>query len=165
MSEGANTEALVAPPPSPPGELPAALVRFLVGGQTCVVATLDDEGRPQTTLMTWVVARNSLTLALAADPRGRALQNLRARPAVAIEVLGDDLCFGLRGRAVVEKEALESTPFPCALVAVHIEEWRDHSVKGVRFVGPRYRFDAGKEHRSEAERAVFDELRGPRPTI
>jgi hypothetical protein len=165
MSDAGKTEALVAPPQQPPGEMPAELVRFLVGGQPCVVATIDDDGRPQTTLMSWIVARHSLTLALAVDPRGRALQNLRSRPAVAIEVLGDDLCFGLRGRAVVEKETLDSTPFPCALVAVHVEECRDHGVKGVRFVGPRYRFEAGKEHRAEAERAVFDELRGPAPTV
>ena len=84
---------------------------------------------------------------------------------MALEVLGDDLCFGLRGIAVVEKERLDSAPFPSAVVAVRIEECRDHAAAGVKFFGPRYHFHAGKEHRSEVEKKVFAELKGPAPTI
>jgi hypothetical protein len=145
--------------------MPPHLVRFLLGGQTCVVATVDPQSRPMTSLMTWVVARNPHTLAIAIDTRGRALANLRANGQVAIEVLGDDLCYGLRGVAVIEKERMDSAPFPCALVAVRIEDCRDHGAAGVRFVGPRYHFHQGKEHRSGVEQAVFSELKGAPPTI
>ena len=145
--------------------MPPRLVQYLLGGQTCVIATVDEDGLPNTTLMTWVVARNSQTLAIAVDHRSRAMRNLRANGRMAIEVLGDDLCYGLRGTAVVEKEALASTPFACALVAVKIEEVRDHGAAGVRFVGPSYSFHEGKEHRRSTEQAVFAELKGPTPTI
>ncbi|HEX9605334.1 MAG TPA: pyridoxamine 5'-phosphate oxidase family protein [Myxococcales bacterium] len=146
-------------------EMPPHLVQFLLGGQTCVVAAVDQKARPMTTLMTWVVARNPQTLTMAVDTRGKALRNIRANPHVAVEVLGNDLCYGLRGRAVIEKERMESAPFPCALVAVRIEECRDHGAAGVKFVGPSYSYHAGKEHRSDVEKAVFDELKGPPPTI
>jgi pyridoxamine 5'-phosphate oxidase-like protein len=152
-------------PDASPAEMPPHLVQFLLGGQTCVVATVDEQGLPATTLMTWVVIRNPQTLALAADTRSRAFHNLRLNGKVAVEVLGDDLCFGLRGTAVVEKETLESAPFPCALVAVKIEDVRDHGAAGVRFVGPRYSFHPGKEHRKGVEEAIFAELKGPTPTI
>jgi hypothetical protein len=165
MSQSDPKSALTAPAAPPPGEMPSELVQFLSGGQSCVVATVDDEGRPVTTLMTWVVARNPMTLTIAIDQRGRALRNLLKRPQVAIEVLGDDLCFGVRGRAVVEKEAMASAPFPSALVAVHVEECRNHGAPGVRFIGPRYQFEPGKEHRAGVEQAVFAELKGPPPTI
>jgi hypothetical protein len=66
---------------------------------------------------------------------------------------------------VVEKEAMASTPFPCALVAVKVAEVRDHGAAGVRFVGPRYSFEPGKEHRKGVEEAIFAELKGPTPTI
>lgn len=148
-----------------PSQMPPHLVQFLLGGQTCVVATVDESGAPQTTLMTWVVARNPQTLALAVDTRSRSIKNLRTNGKVAVEVLGDDLCYGLRGTAVVEKESLESAPFPCALVAVRVEEVRDHGAAGVRFVGPTYTFHPGKEHRKGVEAAVFTELKGPTPTI
>src|SRR4030081_3252268 len=144
-----------------PAEMPPELVQFLLGGQALVVATVDEQGAPMTSLMTWAVARNPLTV----DLRNRSLRNLRMRPKVAIEVLGDDLCYGLRGTAVVEKELMESAPFPCALVAVRIEEVRDHAASGVRFTGPRYTFQPGKEHRKGVEEAVYQELKGPAPTI
>lgn len=152
-------------PQSPPAEMPPELVQFLLGGQACVVATIDEERRPMTTLMTWVVARNPKELTIAVDVRGRALKNLRLNARVAIEVLGDDLCFGLRGTAVIEQETMASPPFPCALVCVHLEEVKNHGATGVKFFGPTYHFESGKEHRTAAEQSVFAELKGPSPTI
>jgi hypothetical protein len=115
--------------------------------------------------MTWAVARNSQTLTIAVDTRSRALRNLRANGKAAIEVLGDDLCFGLRGTAVIEKETMQSAPFPCALVAIKLEDVRDHSAPGVRFVGPSYSFHPGKEHRQGVEQSVYEELKGTAPTV
>ena len=146
-------------------EMPKNLVQFLLGGQTCVVATADAQASPYTSIMTWAVARNPETLTLAVDHRSRSLQNLRGNPHIAVEVLGDDLCYGLRGSAVIEKETMTSPPFPCALVAVRIEECRDHGAAGVKFTGPSYTFHPGKEHRKGVEEAIFAELKGPAPTI
>jgi hypothetical protein len=115
--------------------------------------------------MTWAVARDPQTLTLAVDSRSRSMRNIRANGRVAIEVLGDDICYGLRGTAVVEKEVMQSAPFPCALVAVRVDEVRDHATAGVRFRGPSYTFHPGKEHRKGVEEAVFAELKGPTPTI
>jgi pyridoxamine 5'-phosphate oxidase-like protein len=148
-----------------PAEMPPHLVQFLLGGKTCVVATVDEQGLPQTTLMTWVVARNPQTLTIAVDTRSRALRAVRANGKIAVEVLGDDLCYGLRGTALVEKEQMRSPPFPCALVAVKLDDVRDHGAAGVRFVGPSYSFHPGKEHREGVEQSVFAELKGPPPTI
>lgn len=151
--------------PDTPAEMPPRLVQFLLGGKTLVVATVDDAGLPWTTLMTWAVARNPQTLTIAVDTRSRALRNVRANGKVAVEVLGDDLCYGLRGTALVEKELMQAAPFPCALVALRIEDVRDHGAAGVKFVGPSYSFHPGKEHRKGVEEAVFEELKGAPPTI
>jgi len=149
----------------PPAEMPPELVRLLLGGQPCVVATVDEQHRPTTTLMSWVVARDPQTISIAIDTRGRALANIRVNPQVALEVLGDDLCYGLRGHAVVEKERLASAPFPCALVEVHLEECKNHGATGVKFVGPRYHFEPDKQHRSSVEQAIFAEMKGTAPTV
>jgi pyridoxamine 5'-phosphate oxidase-like protein len=146
-------------------DMPPLLVQFLLGGQALVVATVDEQGAPLTTLMTWAVARNPRTVTLAVDTRGRAMRNIRGNGKVAIEVLGDDICYGLRGTAVIEKELMQSAPFPCALVAVRIEEVRDHTAAGVHFRGPSYSFQEDKEHRKGVEEGIFEELKGPTPTI
>lgn len=140
-------------------ELPEGAVRMLIGGQACVVATVDAEGCPDTTLMTWVVARTGRFLALCVDTRSRAYQNLIVRSNVALEVLGNDVTLGVRGLAVVEKEQMAAAPFPCAIVRVEVQEVRDHAAPGTRFMGPTYCYDDDKQHRIEFERTIFEELR------
>src|SRR5688572_1215591 len=107
--------------------LPENIVQFLKGGQSVVVSTLNAEGRPETTLMTWVVARNDKTIALAVGNPGRAYANMVERKFVALEVLGDGVTWGLSGRAEVEKERMQSAPFPSALVLVTLDGARDHA--------------------------------------
>ena len=165
MSQPDPKAPLAAPPAQPPGEMPRELVQFMAGGQTCILSTVDEQSIPLTSLMTWVVARDPLTVTVAVDQRGRALRNLRKNPQVAVEVLGDGVTFGLRGRAAIEKESMDKAPFPCALVAIRIEECRNHAAPGVTFFGPRYTFDQGKEHRLAVEQSVFAELKGEPPPI
>jgi len=140
--------------------MPEEVVKFLQGGRAVIVATLDGHGRPTTTLMTWVVARDAHTVALAVGNPGRAFTNMIERKHVALEVLGDDLTWGMRGHARIELEKMTSAPFPSALMVVHIDEAKDHGAKGVHFRGPSYTFADDKKHRHEVERAVFKELLG-----
>lgn len=144
-------------------ELPENAVAFMAGGQTSIVATIDAAGRPDTTLMTWVVARDAQRVALCVDTRSRTFENLCARPELALEVLGDGVTLGVRGHATVEKQQMESTPFPCAIVLVTVAEVRDHAAPGTQFFGPRYVYDEDKQHRHDFERRVFEELRGDLP--
>ena len=153
------------PTSTTPAQMPPHLTQFLLGGQTLVIATVDADGLPWTTVMTWAVARDPQTITVAVDTRSGALRNLRATGKAAIEVLGDDLCYGLRGTAIIEKETMASPPFPCALVAIKLESVRDHGAAGVKFVGPSYSFHPGKEHRKGVEEAVYQELKGTAPTV
>ena len=138
--------------------LPDAVVGFLCGGQAVVLATVDPQGNPFTTLMTWVVARDHRTLVFAVDQRGRALHNIRANGRVALEILGDDVTYGCRGRAHLVKDAMTTPPFPSAMVEVTIEEVRNHASPGVIFKGPSYTFAGNKQHRTDIEQAIYAEL-------
>src|SRR5258705_12728354 len=91
-------------------EMPPQLVQFLLGGQALVVATVDEQGVPTTSLMTWAVARNPLTVALAVDGRQRPLRNIRLNPKGASGGLGDDLCHGLCRTPVLATGLMESAP-------------------------------------------------------
>jgi hypothetical protein len=138
--------------------LPEALVAFLCGGQVVVLATADADGNLYTTLVTWVVARDNRTLFMAIDQRGRALNNIRTRDCVALEIMGDDITYGCRGRARVVKEAMITPPFPSAIIEITIEEVRNHASPGVVFRGPNYTFLSNKQHHAELEQAIYMEL-------
>jgi len=140
-------------------ELPAEIVEQLQGGKTVVIATVDTSGVPMTTVMSWVVARDPRRVAIAIDKRGRAIENVRATEWVAMEILVDHLPAGCRGRAKVVREEMKSTPFPCAIVELTVEEYRDHSVGGLDFHGPWYEYLEDKKHRVDVEFEIFDELR------
>jgi len=145
--------------PAPLTELPDAVVSHVRGGQVNIVCTIDDAGRPMTTVMSWVVALSSRRLALCVDTRSQAFQNLVARPQIGLEIMGDDLVWGVKGTARVAKERMEATPFPCAVVEVTVEEARDHGAPGTRFVAPAYHYADGKEHRYGLEDLIYAELR------
>lgn len=136
------------------------LARLLRNGQPCVLATVDPEGAPYTTFMSWVSARDDRTVCLALDTRGRAMRNLQHNPSVALEVLAPDRVLGLRGVARIGAEQVASCPFPAVRVEIDVSEGRDHTGHGIIWQGPAYSFAEGKEHRYAVEQAVLAELRG-----
>jgi hypothetical protein len=140
-------------------EIDNALQTALRRGTSVVLATVSDNGEPSTAFCSWVISAGPQTIAIALDSRSTGYRNINAgRTQVAVEVMADDFIGSIRGRAAVVKDQLRSVPFPCALVAVRINEVRDHRVGGVIFKAPRYLFEDGKEHRGEVERAIFEEL-------
>lgn len=145
--------------PSVQRELPPEVTAAVTGGQANVVATLDSDGHPSTTLMTWVVARDARRLAMCVDRRSRSFRNLSERPYVAIEILADDVVCGVKGSARLVKETMDSPPFPCALFIIDVEEARDHGHTGTTFRGPSYAFADDKQHRAGFEQRVYEELR------
>ena len=89
-----------------PAEMPPQLVQFLLGGKALVVATVNEQGAPVTSLMTWAVARNPLTVALAVDLRNRALRNIRPSIVYVLDQSGSMGRERKLQRAVVMLKAL-----------------------------------------------------------
>jgi hypothetical protein len=136
-----------------------AMHELLRGGTVVVLASIAPDGTPSTALCSWIVAKGPQRLALALDKRSSAYTSIAAGSnQIALEVMADDILLSIRGRASIEKDSLESVPFPCALVSLDVLEIRDHMLEGVRFHGPHYAFARGKEHRTDVERKIFDEL-------
>jgi hypothetical protein len=135
------------------------LARLLHNGQPCVLATVDPDGAPYTTFMSWVSARDDRTVCMAIDTRGVALRNMQQNPTVVLEILALDRVLGIRGTARVRSDQVQSCPFPAVLVEIAVMEGRDHTGHGIVWQGPTYSYIEGKEHRYAVERAVLAELR------
>ncbi len=129
------------------------------GGRPSVLATADRFGSPHTSLITWLVARDARTVALALDRRSQHFRNLQENPRACLEVLGDGLVAKAAGGVRVATEQMHSAPFPCAMVEVELEEVRDHTVLGAVFQSPSYSYGPGKEHRHGVAAAVLEELK------
>lgn len=87
---------------------------------TAVLATLDREGRPHTTPVSFIACKDAATVRLALTRNHQAYSNIRRSPEVMIELLDEgDVAFGVLGRAVVEKETMESDR-SMALVRVEV---------------------------------------------
>jgi hypothetical protein len=145
----------------PTGEaaLRTAMQGLLRGGTVVVLASVAPGGVPSTALCSWIVAKGPHRLAMALDKRSSAYTSIAGGSTqIALEVMADDILLSIRGTARIEKVTLDAVPFPCALVAVDVDEIRDHMIGGLRFRGPRYDYEAEKEHRTALERLIFDEL-------
>ena len=139
--------------------LRTAMHDLLRGGTVVVLASVSPDGVPSTALCSWIVAKGPHRLALALDKRSSAYTSIAAgSDQIALEVMADEILLSIRGKASIHKDSLDAVPFPCALVAVDVKEIRDHMIGGLEFHGPRYRFTDTKQHRSDVERKIFDEL-------
>jgi hypothetical protein len=143
-----------------PDGLPTRVLEFLRGGYPVVAATVDEDGAPMTTLVTWIVAIDARTLRLAMS-KGASLRNVERQPTMSFEILGEGFVWGVRGTARVVKETMETCPFPSAVVEIALTEVRDHSHRGVIVTAPTTLYAPGKTHRYLAEDAIFSELRAP----
>jgi hypothetical protein len=139
--------------------LRTAMHGVLRGGTIVVLASVSPDGVPSTAICSWIVAKGSHLLLLALDKRSSAYASIAAgSDQIALEIMADEILLSVRGRARIQRETLESVPFPCALVALDVLEIRNHMLGGMHFHGPRYTFSEGKEHRSDVERRIFEEL-------
>jgi hypothetical protein len=136
-----------------------AMHELLRGGTVVVLASVSPDGLPSTALCSWIVAKGPQRLAIALDKRSSAYTSVATgSDQIALEIMADGILLSIRGKATIERDTLDSVPFPCALATVEVKEIRDHMIGGLQFHGPRYKYTEGKEHRGDVERKIFEEL-------
>jgi hypothetical protein len=124
---------------------------------TVVIATVDEDGYPRTAPFHWIVARDTQTLRVAVNPRHVTYDNITRDGRVMVCVLDQgNIALGIKGRARVIKEEMESVPWRITLVEIEIDEVKSDALPwlpidhGVRF--------QTTEQAKELMRRAFDEL-------
>jgi len=143
----------------PRDAMPDELLAWLRGGRLVMGATVDAEGRPYTMVMNSVVAIDAQTLRFALDHRTHTLANLRERPSMMLEVVGDGFIYGIGGTARIAVERMEHAPVPSALVEVAVETVKRDLPPGVEVAAPSFRWGALEAYMTSVEPAMFGELR------
>src|SRR5439155_182135 len=104
-------------------------------------------------LWAWADASGDLTGASrAALAASRALGAGAEDPAAVLSLVAAQLDGAERDQA-------------CAVFRARLHAVRGHAAAGVRLRRPRYSFPPGEEQRKGVEETVYEELKGPAPTI
>lgn len=111
-------------------ELPPAVMNFVRGGRIVIVATVDEDGKPNSAPFSWAVARDSKTIRIGINHEISTLHNIRRSGQVSMTISSPDIQVTMKGTAKVVKEMIEEAPLPTAIVEVTIHEVRDDGVIG-----------------------------------
>lgn len=143
-------------------ELPPQAVDFLRVGRLVVVATVNDQGWPNTAPFSWAIARDRKTLRIAAHAEAATLRNIRDNGRVMVSVMGGGMSLSIRGSARVIKERMEAVPFATSMVEIVIEQVKDDEWFGRE--GPEGSVRRWTDRRQLAsDTAVFAEMTSWQP--
>jgi hypothetical protein len=138
-------------------ELPERAMNYLQVGRLVVMATVDEQGRPDTAPISWITALDSRTIRLAISPEVSTYRNILRNDRVMLSLLGGAMTLGISGRARVLSESMFEVPFPMAMVEVVVDEVKDDSVIGRGTEGEPIRWE--DRRRSVSDITVHNALR------
>ncbi len=110
--------------------LPDRAMKYLQVGRLVVLATVDEQGRPDTCPVSWVVALNPSVIRLAISREVNTYRNILNNEHVMISLVGGAMTMGIRGRARVLSDNLDGIPLSMAIVEMEVDEVKDDSVIG-----------------------------------
>jgi hypothetical protein len=93
-------------------ELNAGVREYLIGGHAVMIATVEPDGSPYTSVVGSCVVLPNGRLRFAAWGAGRTLQDIRQSSRASAVTLGDDLVWSVTGAASVIKDPMDSSAFP-----------------------------------------------------
>lgn len=139
-------------------KVPPALLNLLQQGCPALLLTIGVDDFPHTAF-TWAVAGDT-ALRFAADHGSVTLANLEREPRAALQIIGDNLIFLVKGAVRLIKPQIEAAPYRVAMMELAVLEGKDQSWPGVK-VQPLH-YDWPPERRETLlaiEQAVYTEMR------
>jgi hypothetical protein len=92
------------------------LFEYLQNHHPIVVITVDSEGEPCADIVSWVLALDEQTIRLVIGSRRLSIANTRDPGTMALQILGANLAYEIKGTALIIKERCESVRFPQTMV-------------------------------------------------
>lgn len=111
-------------------ELPERAMHYLQVGRLVVIATVDERGWPDTAPISWITALDRRTLRLAVSTNVATYRNIESNENVMIALVGGAMTLGIRGRARILADTMDSIALPMAMIEVAIDEVKDDSIIG-----------------------------------
>lgn len=138
-------------------QLSEELVAHLQGPQLVLVTTLDAETTwPTNNLITWVFAAGAETVRLAAEAKGRIMNNIRADERVLLTVMAQGACHVIEGTGSVVSENLEGVSLKLGCAEIQVKAVRDVTFWGGKITAnPQYDVTYDKALKEKLDGGVF----------
>ena len=142
-------------------ELPDEVMEHLRGANVVVVATVSDAGQLAMELLSWVWPMDSKTVRLAISPNFPGGVNLAENGKAALQIIGANLAYEVRGATRLVKERCESVKFPETMYDLTVEEVRTNTIPASHLAGsiPLARDEGTEELHKELDEAMYAELK------
>lgn len=142
-------------------ELPEEVIEHLRGANVAVVATVSDEGQLALELLSWVWPMDKETVRLVISPNFPGGVNLAENGKAALQILGEDLAYEVRGAARLVKERCESVKFPETMYDLIVEEVRTNTIPASHPAGsiPFARDEGTEDLHKELDAAMYAEIK------
>ncbi|MBM7703363.1 pyridoxamine 5'-phosphate oxidase family protein [Metabacillus iocasae] len=104
------------------------------------ISTVDFETKgPNVSAISWIIAPDMEHIRFAVDNRSRIVKNIEQNDLVVINIIANESCYSISGKANVKCEKMEGVPLKLALLEVEIQEVRDVMFYGSKIsVEPAY---------------------------
>jgi uncharacterized pyridoxamine 5'-phosphate oxidase family protein len=125
------------------------------------LSTIDFEnGGPNVSAISWVLAKNEETIYFAVDNRSRIIQNIKHNSSVVINLIANESTYSISGIAALKEEKLNEVPLKLALVEIKINEVRDVMFYGSKItIEPQYDKTYDKDAAARLDKQVMDAMR------
>ncbi|MDP4085680.1 MAG: pyridoxamine 5'-phosphate oxidase family protein [Bacillota bacterium] len=125
------------------------------------ISTVDFEtGGPNVSAISWILAKDELTIYFSVDNRSRVIQNILQNKMVVINLIANESTYSIGGEATVKQEKLSNVPLKLALVEVKIKEVRDVMFYGSKIVTePQYDKTYDKDAAARLDMQVMEAMK------
>lgn len=142
-------------------ELQTDLLQYLRASRPIVLSTVNSTCQIYARPIYWLTAKDSKHIRFAIERKSSALRNLKLNSQVFINVLGDNIIYGISGVAKVLKEKLTAEG-EHAMIEVTVKEIRnqlqEEDKEIIEVEGPWIHYRPGHEVWAKTEKAIFREL-------
>ena len=142
-------------------ELQTDLLQYLRASRPIVLSTVNSNCQIYARPIYWLTAKDSKHIRFAIERKSSALRNLKSNSQVFINVLGDNIIYGISGVARILKEKLNAEE-EHAMIEVIVKETRnqlqEEDKEIIEVEGPWIHYRPCHEVWAKTEKAVFREL-------
>lgn len=141
--------------------LPPELLDYLQEQHPFAACTVGENGWPCVEMVSWIWARDAHTVRMVIRSQRQSVANIRANGMAAVQILGPELSYEIRGETRIIKERCDSLRFPQTMVEMAVSAVRENmypanTVAGdVAVTWP----ESTDKHHHEWNKAIAEEMR------